>query len=161
MHEYTNILIPIDFEAHSAEALKVAASLARSLAAKVTVVHVYDAKGYQAPAAYVTYTADQRKETADYLQARLNDGVLELAAAGVRGAHSRLLEGQPVPEILRCAREGRFDLIVMGTHGRTGIWQKLVGSSTQAVLSEAPCPVLTVRAHDPEPTEAANRELRA
>jgi nucleotide-binding universal stress UspA family protein len=152
MHAYTNILVPSDFEAQSIEALKVAGSLACSFDAKVTVVHVHDANGYQAPAAYVTYTQEERKEIADYLQERLSDVVLELRATGVRGAQSQLLAGEPVAELLRFAREGKFDLIVMGTHGRTGVWQKLIGSIAQQMLSEAPCPVLTVRAYDPEQT---------
>jgi K+-sensing histidine kinase KdpD len=79
--------------------------------------------------------------------------------AGVRGAQSRLLDGQPAPEILRLASEGEFDLIVMGTHGRTGVWQKLIGSMSQAVLSEAPCQVLVVRAHDPKQEERRSESV--
>jgi hypothetical protein len=74
---------------------------------------------------------------------------------------SRLLEGVPAAEILRLARDGHFDLIVMGTHGRTGIWQKLLGSLAQEVLTQASCPVMTIRAHvldeAPETSSASNR----
>ena len=53
--------------------------------------------------------------------------------------------GKPAEEILRVAREERVDLIVMGTHGRTGLRQLLLGSVTEAVARYAPCPVFTVR----------------
>jgi nucleotide-binding universal stress UspA family protein len=53
--------------------------------------------------------------------------------------------GRPAEEILRVAREEEIDLIVMGTHGRTGVRHLLLGSVAEAVTRHAPCPVFTVR----------------
>jgi nucleotide-binding universal stress UspA family protein len=60
-----------------------------------------------------------------------------------------LVEGNPAAEILSAAREGNCDLIVMGTHGRTGLNRLLMGSVAEEVVRKAPCPVLTVRADVP------------
>ena len=59
--------------------------------------------------------------------------------------HPEVLEGAPFAEIVRYAREKDVDLIVMGTHGHTGLAHVLVGSVTEKVVRKAPCPVLTVR----------------
>src|SRR5205807_7159695 len=84
----------------------------------------------------------------------------ELMASAVRDAFERLLkenglehspvereirEGTPFAEIVRFAREGRFDLVVMGSHGHTGLAHVLLGSVVERVVRKAPCPVLTVR----------------
>jgi nucleotide-binding universal stress UspA family protein len=58
----------------------------------------------------------------------------------------KLLTGDAWHEIVKLAEEGQFDLIVMGTHGRTGIKHALMGSVAEKVLRKATCPVLTVRA---------------
>ena len=145
MH-YENILVPFDFEAHSREALKLASQLAGSFDSAVTIAYAYDPNGHDTPSGYVTYTSTAREELAASLQGQLNRVAKELLDAGVRRVRSLLLEGAPAAELLRLAREEQVDLIVMGTHGRTGVWQKLLGSLTQQVLCEAPCPVMTVRA---------------
>src|SRR5262249_59188485 len=65
-------------------------------------------------------------------------------------------EGDPVAEILRAARARDCDLIVMGTHGRTGLRRLLLGSVAEGVMRKAPCPVLTARPSSPEPAEQAD-----
>ncbi|MET0413117.1 MAG: universal stress protein, partial [Polyangiaceae bacterium] len=145
MH-YKNILVPFDFEAQSREALKLASQLAAAFDSAVTIVHAFDPRGYQAPSGYVTYTTSASSELAEALQNQLNAVARSLVDACVGRVRSRLLEGEPATTILGLAREEGFDLIVMGTHGRTGVWQKLLGSMAQQVLSEAPCPVMTIRA---------------
>jgi nucleotide-binding universal stress UspA family protein len=76
---------------------------------------------------------------------------LAAARARVRGERVRvrtmLVEGLPADEILRAARRARADLIVMGTHGRTGVSRVFMGSVAERVVRESRCPVLTVRAH--------------
>jgi len=57
----------------------------------------------------------------------------------------RIVEGLPVDEILRAARRQRADLIALGTHGRTGLRRAFMGSVAERVVSQARCPVLTVR----------------
>jgi universal stress protein A len=58
---------------------------------------------------------------------------------------AKVAVGRPAEEILRLAREEKVDLIVMGTHGRTGLWHLLLGSVAKAVTRYAPCPVFPVR----------------
>jgi universal stress protein A len=62
-------------------------------------------------------------------------------------AQAIFAEGLPADEILRAARRARADLIVMGTHGRTGVSRVFMGSVAERVVRESRCPVLTVRAH--------------
>ncbi len=145
MH-YKNILVPFDFEAHSREALELARQLAGVFNSAVTIVHAFDPRGYQAPSGYVDYTSAESRDLAASLQAQLNGVAKQFVDAGVARVSARLLEGVPVAALVRFAREEGVDLIVMGTHGRTGVWQKLLGSMAQQVLNEAPCPVMTVRA---------------
>src|SRR5207247_9050465 len=65
-----------------------------------------------------------------------------------------LLEGDAAKEIVELARDSQCDLIVMGTHGRTGLGRLLMGSVAEQVMRRAPCPVLTIKA----PIEAARSE---
>jgi nucleotide-binding universal stress UspA family protein len=65
-------------------------------------------------------------------------------AAGVR-AVALMMDGEPAQQIVRAARSKRADLIVVGTHGRTGLNKFFVGSVAQRVVVTAPCPVVTVR----------------
>lgn len=94
------------------------------------------------PVAPENYQAELREKLR-----RLNAGEI-----GVRVRH-RLVEGQPVDEILRLAKETGCDLIVMGTHGRTGLGRMLMGSVAEKVVRTASCPVVTVR----EPSPVAER----
>ena len=67
---------------------------------------------------------------------------------GVTRVDRRLLQGAAAVEIVELARSADFDLIVMGTHGRTGLKHVLMGSVAERVLRTAPCPVLTVKASE-------------
>src|SRR5438105_11382148 len=89
-------------------------------------------------------------------QAQLNRFVVPL---GLVRAERMLGRGDAAAEIIRVARELPADLIVMGTHGRTGIGRLLMGSVAEHVMRHAPCPVLTVRT--PFPTFKATPETMA
>jgi nucleotide-binding universal stress UspA family protein len=65
--------------------------------------------------------------------------------SGASRVDTRLLQGMVAGEIVEFARQGEFDLIVMGTHGRTGMMHLIIGSIAERVLRLAPCPVLTVK----------------
>jgi len=136
------ILHPTDFSDRSACAFRVACALARDYNAHLVVLHVD-----QLPLAlYGDAIAPPRPD--DY-QDRLREQLFNLRAPGVSAEH-RLNEGSPVTEILGVAEEVNADLIVMGTHGRTGLSRLLMGSVAESVLRQAPCPVLTVRSPVPE-----------
>jgi nucleotide-binding universal stress UspA family protein len=134
------ILHPTDFSARSGYALQLALSLARDHGARLVVLHVMPVPLVQEKRLY-------REEMAGELNR------LGAPDAQVRMEH-RLEEGDAITQILRVARETGCDLIVMGTHGRTGLGRLLMGSVAEQVVRQASCPVLTVRAPFPpsEPT---------
>lgn len=131
------ILFPTDFSAHSDEALHTAEILARQSGAALQIVHVFDpkekAKRGDCPG------ADEAKSGA-------KQRLLATMPAGPNLAVDHaLLEGDTVDEIVRYASQHQVDLIVMGSHGRTGIPRVVLGSVTTQVVRHAACPVLTVR----------------
>ena len=141
------ILHPTDFSKQSEFAFQLACSLARDYGAQLYVVHVVT------PPVVVYGEGVLPVEPAAY-QAELRETLTRLHAVEpeVRVLH-RLVEGQPVDEILRLAKEIGCDLIVMGTHGRTGFGRMLMGSVAEKVVRTAPCPVVTVR----QPSSLAER----
>lgn len=152
MPPFRTILHPSDFSGRSRHALEVACSLARGSDARLIVLHVLR------PAALVHgQPADPRVHES---QRRFSESVLQRIACppGVAVEH-RLEEGDPAEVILRVAAEAAADLIVMGTHGRTGLTRLLVGSVAEHVMRHAGCPVLTVKApaspDEPGPADPA------
>ena len=148
------ILHPTDFSDHSLCAFRVACALARDYNALLIVLHV----DYLPAALYGDVIATPRP--ADY-ETRLREQLYGLRAEpGTRVDH-RLNEGHPVTEILGVAEEVNADMIVMGTHGRTGLGRLLLGSVAEQVMRKARCPVLTVRKPLPEAVPAAQPAAEA
>jgi nucleotide-binding universal stress UspA family protein len=146
MSPFKKILVPLDFSAHSDEALRVACAMAETFGASLTLVNVFSPPIYPTPeGAYVVLPTIY----ADLIAA--NNKRLEETVASVKRDHAtlevdcRALEGVPFREIVGFARKGAFDLVVMGTHGRTGLKHALLGSVAEKVVRKAPCAVLTVR----------------
>jgi len=138
------ILHPSDFSTASRAALKKAVELAKASRAELTILHVLSpvmpvpGDGYISPKVYDELIASSRS----WAQKQLAKRVLSAKAAGVR-AKGWLMEGVAHEQIVRVAR--RADLIVMGTHGRSGLAKFFLGSVAGRVVSAAPRPVLTVR----------------
>ncbi|MDR7417875.1 MAG: universal stress protein [Armatimonadota bacterium] len=141
----TRILVPMDFSRDASLALRWAAALATSLKAKVSVLHVIDLT-------QITMAIGHH----DLTSARVIDGVFKrvradaeanMARAARRYPRARTVirEGNPRAVILDTAKRERADLIVMGTHGRTGLARLLFGSVAEHVVRHSPVPVLTVR----------------
>ncbi len=136
------ILHPTDFSQYSEYAFPLACSLARDHGAKLIVLHetpppqmvVYDGMPVSQPAPMLYR---------DGAEERLKQ--IKPADPQVKIEH-RLEEGPAAPEILRIAKETNADLIVMGTHGWTGLARLLMGSIAEQVVRKAPCPVLTLKA---------------
>ena len=143
------ILVPIDYSETSNRAFHLACSLARDHGAQLVVLHVAAplVSGYAGgvllppPEGYL-----------DELRAKLSG--LQARDPKVWVEH-RLVEGDPASEILRVASEPRCDVIVMGTHGRTGLGRLLMGSVAEQVVRNAPCAVLTVKSPAPPTGEPA------
>ena len=144
------ILVPTDFSEHAERALAAAESLARLVGAKLHIVHVAPLIPYQGPPfapgrAFGNELIEMsRKEFDAYM--------VKLRARGVE-AVGTLAEGVAYVEINRAADDFGADLIVMGTHGRTGIDHLLLGSVAERVVRTAPIPVMVV----PAPRKSAAR----
>jgi nucleotide-binding universal stress UspA family protein len=140
------VLHPSDFSLASARAFATAMAMAKRDHAELILAHVITfpaaafGDGYMSPKTYDDLTrairADARKQ--------LGKLISKAKAAGVR-TRGLLLEGMPADAINRAARSGRADVVVIGTHGRTGLARMFMGSVSERVVGGAPCPVLTVR----------------
>lgn len=134
------ILCPTDFSEPSRAAFQLACSLARDYSARLLIVHVNPPQPVYAPDGIALPFP---QEDRDILLARL----AEVRPTDPHIAYEqRLLDGEPAEQILDVAAREAVDLIVMGTHGTTGLARLLVGSVAESVLRRAPCPVLVVRA---------------
>jgi nucleotide-binding universal stress UspA family protein len=146
MSRIRRILHPSDFSRASAGAFAKAVDMAKTNRAEMVVLHVlapvlpFVGDGYVSPKVYEEIEASGRAQA----QKQLNVLVAKAKRAGAR-AKSLLMEGIPHEQILRAARSKRADVVVLGTHGRTGLAKFFVGSVASRVVSMGPCPVLTVR----------------
>lgn len=131
------ILYATDFSQRADLAFQLACSLAQDHGARLIVLHVVPAAG--APTAGQTQE-EALWETLRGLQERYPHLRMEL----------RLAHGDAAAETLHLAKEAGCDLIVMGTHGRSGVGRLLLGSVAEAVLRQAACPVLTVKDVPPD-----------
>jgi nucleotide-binding universal stress UspA family protein len=147
MKPILKILVPVDFSEHTNPAIEAATTLAERFGASVELLHVWQPPHYVSPDLMLSVPGWQAITLEEYGRKEagrlMEELVGSLNAAPVK-VGSRLEVGNPVASILRTAAMG-FDLIVMGTHGRTGIARVFMGSTTQQVVAQAVCPVLTVR----------------
>ena len=140
------ILHPTDFSPASRPAFRRAVELARALRGSLLVVHVMPppplvGEGYITPVTIAAILRSQR----DAAERGLRTLVRRARAAGVRVSGRLAASGLTHEQIVRMARRHRADVIVMGTHGRTGLTRLMLGSVAARVIATAPCPVLTVR----------------
>jgi nucleotide-binding universal stress UspA family protein len=129
------ILYATDFSPYSNQAYFHAVALAENHGASLTVLYVM-------PTGFGTPEAAGGVEDRSYWREQLEQ--IRPINAGIPVRHV-LLEGDPAGEIVDYAREVATDLIVMGTHGRTGLERLLMGSVAEKVMREAPCSVLVVK----------------
>jgi nucleotide-binding universal stress UspA family protein len=141
------LLHPSDFSRASGAAFKKAIEMAKAGRAELMVVHVVSpvlpmaaGDGYVSPKMYEEITASTRA----WAQKQLDKLLAKAKQAGVR-AKGFVLEGSAHEQIARFARSKHADLLVMGTHGRSGLAKLFVGSVAGRVVAAAPCPVLTVK----------------
>jgi nucleotide-binding universal stress UspA family protein len=143
---YQNILVPVDGSETSYAAVAQAAELAKAFGGKITVVQVLALDPYIA-AEYIsaTQTNDLIERARTSVLKTLEEAAAKFSDMGIP-VEAKLLEGQVVHrEIIREAETSKADLIVIGSHGRTGLKRLFLGSVAQSVLGEAHIPVLVVR----------------
>jgi nucleotide-binding universal stress UspA family protein len=141
----TRILVPTDFSADAEAAVRYAVDLARRVDALVHLVHVVEdpiAAGMWSSEIYTVDIAGLQINLIRDAERRLRASVPEGNAAMT----TEVRTGAAAKQILEAAAEWGSDLIVMGTHGRSGIAHMVMGSVAEKVVRLAPCPVLTLRA---------------
>lgn len=146
MTRVRRILFASDLSKASAKAFTTAVALAKTNRAALTILHVFTPFMPVVPEQYIggatldQLNADSRR-WAERQLAKLRE---KAKTAGVR-AGGLVMEGEPAQQIVRAARSKGADLVVVGTHGRTGLNKFFVGSVAHRVVMTAPCPVVTVR----------------
>jgi len=154
---FEKILVPLDGSEHSTRALGKAVEIAKKFGSKITLIHAYSVSvqpimmpeptAMSMPgipvltAGEVTRVTDAARKAGNNI---LQDGEAKVKAEDVE-VEKLLLEGHAVQEIVRVAKEGNFDLIVMGARGLSKIKVILLGSVSDAVIHHATCPVLIVK----------------
>jgi len=145
MADYRKVLVAVDFSAVSAAALKTAVELAGKIGAKVKAVHVLVPPPGDTPKnADPVYLEDLRMQQMQGAKIQLEQFVEKHARRGA-DVEAEILTGEAQSELLRASQQAGIDLIVMGTHGRTGLREQLVGSVAENILRRAPVPVVMVR----------------
>jgi universal stress protein A len=139
------ILLPTDFSDYSAVATRYACDLATKFDAELHLMHTLElhlatTPGFEMGLAIPNYVKESRMTAEKSLTAVIDPKWL----AGRKPIHA-VLEGSPKVAIVDYARKQNIDLIVLSTHGRTGLAHVLMGSVAESVVRTAPCPVLTVR----------------
>ena len=147
MRRFRRVLYATDFSKASKPAFTTALGLAKGNHASLLVVHALAFMPPSLGSDYLPPRVIEQLEASAWAGARaeLKKLVGSARRAGVR-ASGVIVVGSPYEEITRAARSRRADMIVIGTHGRTGLTRALLGSVAMRVLATARCPVLTVRA---------------
>lgn len=146
---FQKILVAIDFSALQADVLNTAAELCRRFEARATLLHVWESELFSVPSIHKLYDPAQVPGWSDKLKLSLERARQDMQSQGASRVDIALLEGVPYQEILRIAREGSFDMIVIGTHGRTGLAHAMLGSVAEKVVRLSHCAVLTVHKSQP------------
>jgi nucleotide-binding universal stress UspA family protein len=140
-----HILAPTDFSDYSKEAINYALDLAQTFGAKLSLLHVVELPSYPiedfVPSTMGGGLLDDLERQASAELAQVLPQAQEAKIEVTRG----LVMGSPFRKIIETAEAEHVDLIVMATHGRTGLSHLMVGSVAERVVRTAPCPVLTIR----------------
>jgi nucleotide-binding universal stress UspA family protein len=144
--DWKRICCPIDFSDASRAAMEVAADLARRHGAELVLLHAYPIPGYTFPDGSVMASPKMMQELAEQAQRHLEEwrADAERIVQAPRVSVEKAI-GEPASEIVSYATDSGVDLLVLGTHGRTGLEHALMGSIAERVVRRAHCPVLTVR----------------
>jgi nucleotide-binding universal stress UspA family protein len=144
--DWKRICCPIDFSDASRAAMEVAADLAHRFGAELVLLHAYPIPGYTFPDGSVMASPKMMQDLADQAQRHIDEWRAEAERlVGAPRVRAEKGVGEPAAEILSFAKANGIDLLVLGTHGRTGLEHALMGSIAERVVRRSHCPVLTVR----------------
>jgi nucleotide-binding universal stress UspA family protein len=150
------ILVPVDFSELSPAVIQTAVEIGEGRNAEVDVLHVaeepkipsYFGDGYtpygEGYGPSTSFSDKIREDTRTRIERQLEDMARKVPTRAK--VKTTLLWGDPAKGIVQVAESGKFDLIVMATHGRKGMNRLFIGSVTEEVIRRAPCPVLAIRA---------------
>jgi nucleotide-binding universal stress UspA family protein len=141
MHLFRTILVAADFSRSSCEAFRAACSLAQESMGRLTILHVVDEPPFFGNTGQQEYGSSAYRSNHEAIKGRLCE---VYSCAGEINAEYYITYGNAAGEILLLAEAVHCDLIVMGTHGRSGLDRLLVGSAAEVVMKRARCPVISV-----------------
>jgi nucleotide-binding universal stress UspA family protein len=159
MPEWKKICCAVDFADPSRVAMEQAADFARRFEAELTLLHVLVSPPSAATDILVSSRGLAAVE-AEKAQEMLAAWRADAERRAGRQVRSRVLWGDPAGQIVRHARDERCDLLVIGTHGRTGVARLVLGSVAEHVARQSPCPVLVVHDHGVLEKEEVAEEIR-
>ena len=139
------VLVPIDFSDYSKNALKYAVNFAKSFNADIILIYVVEPVIYppdfsMGQIAMPSINTEWDNRAKDELQKLAKSEIAEIA-----NVKTVIKTGKPFVEIIETAKEENVDLIIIATHGHSGVEHILFGSTAEKVVRKAPCPVLTLR----------------
>jgi nucleotide-binding universal stress UspA family protein len=145
------VLVPVDYSDGSARALQCAAALAERLGAALEVVHVWDRPAYVSTEVLVRGRADHPRSLGDLIRENAEAEMATFLASHLRQNEGTtvlpphyLTSGEPAATLIAELERGKHDLVVIGTHGRTGLEHLLLGSVADKLIRFSPVPVMTV-----------------
>jgi universal stress protein A len=140
---FKRILVPVDYSEPSRRALE----LALQLGGEVTVIHVWDRPAYVGDQVIAQADGSRRSIVElirDGAEQEMSEFLAKVSTPAGKPCRHELISGEPVSAILAVAGRPEYDLMVVGTHGRTGVTKLLLGSVTERLIRLSPIPVLTV-----------------
>ncbi len=150
MKDFSTILIAVDFSDSSDNAFRLALSMAKKFSAKLLVLHVInepvDLRGFYVP--HISF--EKLEEEIEEGAKKMMESVCRRNLHDFENFECLIVPGLPYEQIIGQADEKSADLIVLGTHGRTGLDHVLFGSTAEKVVRKSSLPVLTVRLEEPE-----------
>jgi len=144
------ILVPIDFSEYSKNALRYAVPFAKQFGAELLLVYVVEPTIYPSDFAFGQMGVPNLERE---LRERAKQELERLVKAYIKGTvevRTMIRTGKPYLEIVNLAKEETVDLIIIATHGHSGVEHVLFGSTTEKVVRKAPCPVLTLQSPEHE-----------
>jgi universal stress protein A len=144
---FRRILVPVDYSEHSKASVRFAAELAGALGSALDIVHVWDKPTYVSDAVMVRRPGQEHCSLGELIrenaEREMTEFLASLALPPTLPLSHRLLSGEPASTLVSELKQAGHDLVVVGTHGRTGLAHMLLGSVAEKLIRLSPVPVLT------------------
>jgi nucleotide-binding universal stress UspA family protein len=150
MLNINRILVPIDFSEYSKKAFRYAVEFARTFSAEIVLVYVVEPVIYPADFSFGQVALPSVEVELQARGAQQLNLLIEKEVPDDVRARAAVRSGKPFVEIIHAAKDEQADLIIIATHGHSGIEHVLFGSTAEKVVRKAPCPVLSIRSADSE-----------